>query len=72
MRTAVVLLGIVLLVPISAVAAPEIFAGAPEAPPGYDTFEDAQKALISGEVVRVKPPESIPETIAFYDDVQDA
>lgn len=70
MRTAIVLLGTVLLVPISAFAAPDIFAGAPEAPQGYDTYEDAQEALSSGAVARVPAPESIPDTIAFHDDVE--
>jgi acetyl esterase/lipase len=52
-----------------AFAAESVFAGAPPAPKGYATYEEAREAIRSGEVERVQPPSEIPEAIAFYDDV---
>ena len=53
----------------NAYAAVDIFEGAPEAPPGYTDYKDAQKALITGTVPRFQNPQEIPESIAFHDDV---
>ena len=62
-----------MLLALSAVVAAygedDIFAGAPEAPTGYSTYEDARAALMTGQVARVSPPKGIPESLTFYDDV---
>lgn len=52
-----------------AFAAEDLFAGAPPAPEGYATYEEARDAMRSGEVERVETPSEIPDTIAFHDDV---
>ncbi len=60
----------VLVLPVSALAEPELFEGAPEAPPGYEDHLKAQGAVLSGKVAMVKEPESVPDTVTFYDDVE--
>lgn len=52
-----------------AFAAENLVAGAPPAPKGFATCEEAREAMRSGEVERVETPSEIPDTIAFHDDV---
>ncbi len=59
-----------LLLPVSVIAAPDLFAGAPEAPPGYEDHLKAQGAVLSGKVAMVEPPASVPDSIAFHDNVE--
>jgi acetyl esterase/lipase len=59
-----------LLISAVALAGPDIFEGAPAAPPGYETHLLAQGAVLSGKIEAVKEPESVPDTVTFYDDVE--
>jgi len=54
----------------SADAGPELFEGAPPAPPGYENHMLARAAVLGGKVPAMKLDTTIPETIAFHDDVE--
>jgi len=69
MRVLVVGLVVGVLAAVGAHGEDGVFDGAPDAPAGYETYMEARRALLSGEVATVTPPAGIPDDIAFHDDV---
>lgn len=47
----------------------DIFAGAPAAPPGYDTYEAARAAVMKGEVKAINAAPEIPDSISVTKDI---
>lgn len=50
--------------------ADDLFEGAPEAPQGFSAFEEAEKALETGQVEHMNPQPPVPESVLFYDEIQ--
>lgn len=55
---------------VTAPADVSIFTGAPPAPPGYATYEEAVAAVMTGKVPRVKTPSPIPPTVVEHRDIE--
>lgn len=50
--------------------AEDLFAGAPEVPPGYDDYRKAQMAVATGKVKMVDDDPEVPDSVTFYDDIE--
>jgi len=57
-------------IPVIAFAEPDVFEGAPPAPPGYEDHQKALGAVVSGKVAMVVPPTEVPDSIVLHDDVE--